>query len=349
MNNLRLFLTLLCLLTLGSVSAQINVADLPGPEEVDIQALYNAMAKFLASSKIRLESIRTKEAFEKDETTKLQDVADLLGSACDAKRPDLNPKMKEAFFQLIQATLNAGFEGCHECLSCRHGICKRMKPYQYKTFYRDDPTGGSSLNWCDCMGGYISPVRFAWATLTALTIAKTFTPGKQLTYTSFASGSLLQDWLVLASLVQLGFNNLKVNFIDTKYRIDRDGNLTSDADFQNAENLRQKLQYLPEKLGLQNDVTLKMNFFKSLQDYLSKGDKASQVVTVVDPIGNPGHSSYKIIMKAFHQLKQEGTAALFVSAELRNIEQRKRVWLEVSVKEGADRALLTRSANISIE
>src|SRR5260221_9089775 len=71
-----------------------------------------------------------------------------------------------------------------------------------------------SLEWCTCTAEY---KRIALALLMVNEIREKFqNPNERIVYTSFASGSLLQDYVILSELL-LSHNNILVNLIDLEY------------------------------------------------------------------------------------------------------------------------------------
>ncbi|GEM_PF-5657042 len=70
------------------------------------------------------------------------------------------------------------------------------------------------LSWCDCQP---FEKRIALALRIVFDIRQRYAPTDHIVYTSLASGSLLQDYIIIKYLKNSGFNSLEINFIDPGY------------------------------------------------------------------------------------------------------------------------------------
>jgi hypothetical protein len=70
------------------------------------------------------------------------------------------------------------------------------------------------FDWCGCVP---SPERITVAMNVVNDVSKNYLPKNQLRYTSIATGSLLQDYIILQELKARGFKSMKINVIDPAY------------------------------------------------------------------------------------------------------------------------------------
>jgi len=159
------------------------------------------------------------------------------------------------------------------------------------------------LDWCTCTAEY---KRITLALLMVNEIREKFqNPNEHIVYTSFASGSLLQDYVILSELL-LSHNNILVNLIDLEYP-EIPALAKKDLKGQEAHNLhmlemksRQESAEMIDsfkvkiaqvistrKFGNNKNPHFDVNVYQNAYDYISRAktnpQEKSNVLVMVDP------------------------------------------------------------------
>lgn len=205
-----------------------------------------------------------------------------------------------------------------------------MKKIKRESFGKKDYNHSHDvyLGWCEC--GYSLPeTRQTVAFLTILKTVEKFDPKHHLSYTSLASGNFLQDYIILKELVQLGYDTLVANFIDTAYpktlepnssrcinALYTKGQAREARNLEAEDRLKQKFSdqiqlliikvysALADSLGHSpKGIEFVARYFSSTECFLSShsGGHKTNVVLLVDPQeferGGPVTDSYNKILK----------------------------------------------------
>lgn len=171
---------------------------------------------------------------------------------------------------------------------------------------------GESLYWCDCHAEY---KRITLALLLINEIREKFhNKNKRIVYTSFASGNLLQDYIVLSELL-LSHTKILVNFIDLDYP-DIPALTKKDLRDKNPRNLHKMqmknkqesadvidsfkvkiAQVVSEKGSSSTDYNFDVNIYQNVYEYILRvqenPDEKSNVLIMVDPsVGSFGMEDF---------------------------------------------------------
>jgi len=103
-------------------------------------------------------------------------------------------------------------------------LCKSLRRVCKEALFSDKIKHGisaldlrSNLNWCEDCYNARKETRTYLILLLMNKLARKRDKSKPLHYVSFGSGSLLQDYLILKSVIWLGFTNIRVHVIDILY------------------------------------------------------------------------------------------------------------------------------------
>jgi hypothetical protein len=122
----------------------------------------------------------------------------------------------------------------------------------------------------DCVeASFVNRIRFVFYVLQDI-VRKYPDPTARLVYTSFSSGGLLQDLMIIYGMIFLGYNNIELNFIDRCY-------VETNSEFLNCRDAFKPLIYFyVEKFKKKIDYNFKLNlngspnYFKSVYQYFEQ-------------------------------------------------------------------------------
>lgn len=171
---------------------------------------------------------------------------------------------------------------------------------------------GESLSWCECHAEY---KRITFALLVINEVREKFqNNNKRIVYTSFASGSLLQDYVILSELL-LSHTNMLVNFIDLDYpdvpaltkkdlrakeprslHVMEMKNKQESADMLDSFKIK-IAQVISEKrlgsVGYKFDVNIYQNVYDYIARVQKNPDEKSNILIMVDPsVGSFGMEDF---------------------------------------------------------
>lgn len=188
-----------------------------------------------------------------------------------------------------------------------------------------------SLSWCTCTAEY---KRITLGLLLVNEIREKFPDKNQhIVYTSLASGSLLQDYIVLSELL-LSHTNFLVNFIDLEYpdipalaikdlRAEKPGNLhllemkTQQESADMIDSFKIKMaQVISEKKSNNEDYNFEVNIYQNAYEYIARihknPDEKSNVLILVDPsVGSFGMSDFPSLANVINVLIDQTTEPVF--------------------------------------
>jgi len=145
----------------------------------------------------------------------------------------------------------------------------------------------SNLNWCEDCYNARKETRFYLMLLLINKLAQQKDKSKEIQYVSFGAGSLLQDYLVLKFLIQLGFKNIQVHVIDILYDKIR-GMKEFGVSFMQFDKWRNKaLGALKSFKTLLFGLPVAIHTYTTHNEFLEKWDiqKKADLLFLIDPVG----------------------------------------------------------------
>lgn len=159
--------------------------------------------------------------------------------------------------------------------------CKRLI-IRLLTMMEKAPRMYRGLLWCGCAQAPL-PIRIRLAMRILDSVVRRFgRTDEQLIYTSHASGKLLQDFIVIAGLIELGYSNIIINIIDIEYQKRQ----LSPVQIMLNQHIR-SIVWLKQRVMPTYTLRCSVIAYQDAYDYLEevKSGKAprSHIVTMVDP------------------------------------------------------------------
>lgn len=171
----------------------------------------------------------------------------------------------------------------------------------------------NGLSWCNCDQAP-APQRIRLALKVLDRVVRQYPECSQkLVYTSYASGKLLQDFIIIAGLIELGYSCLEINVIDIAYERKRQDLSCLYAQIVFEQQIRKILRSKQEQ-DLSYNPSVKISSYHNVYDYLEKARRGlvekSHILIMVDP-GND------LMHKDFEYYGQQALASL-INFELEN-------------------------------
>lgn len=148
------------------------------------------------------------------------------------------------------------------------------------------PGASRGLTWCGCAQAPL-PMRIRLAMRVLDSVARRFVyTGEKLVYTAQGAGKLLQDFIIIAGLIELGYSNLDINIIDIEYGKKQQTPVILYAQIALNQHIRsavwRKQQDNPFYV-LKYTVNAYQDAYDYLRDVNSARAYRSHILTMVDP------------------------------------------------------------------
>ncbi|MBS1988369.1 hypothetical protein JST56_05225 [Candidatus Dependentiae bacterium] len=148
------------------------------------------------------------------------------------------------------------------------------------------PRKARGLAWCGCSQAPL-PMRIRLAMRVLDSVVRRFVyTGEKLVYSAQGSGKLLQDFIIIAGLIELGYSNLAINIIDIEYETKQQTPAMLYAQIALNQHIRSavwlKQQTTPE-YALRYNVTAYHDAYDYLEDVKHGKALRSNILTMVDP------------------------------------------------------------------
>lgn len=141
------------------------------------------------------------------------------------------------------------------------------------------------LTWCGCAQAPF-PMRIRLAMRVLDTTVRRFSrTDEKLVYTAHGSGKLLQDFIIIAGLIELGYSHLAINIIDIEYEKKRQSPVILYAQIALNQHIRSvvwlKQQVIPS-YALRHTITAYHDAYDYLVDVKHRRSERSHILTMVD-------------------------------------------------------------------
>lgn len=164
------------------------------------------------------------------------------------------------------------------------------------------------LSWCNCDQAP-APQRIRLALKVFDRVVRQYPDCSQkIVYTSYASGKLLQDLIIIAGLIELGYSRLVINVIDIAYERKRQDLSCLYAQIVFGQQIRKILNSKQQQDSSYNP-TVEISSYHNVYDYIEKARRGlvekSHILIMVDP-GND------LMHKDFEYYGQQAMASLIL-------------------------------------
>lgn len=147
------------------------------------------------------------------------------------------------------------------------------------------PRVSRGLAWCGCDQAPL-PMRIRLAMRVLDSVAQRFSfTGEKLVYTAQGSGKLLQDFIIIAGLIELGYSNVAINIIDIEYEKKQQSPAMLYTQIALNQHIRSAVwlkQQAHPTYALRYTVTAYHDAYDYLEDVKYGKNQRSHILTMVD-------------------------------------------------------------------